>query len=572
MVEYYSYSVHIQRLLLIQQKIQHITLEAINLKKQQIPVLIIGGGLVGLSTALFLSHHNIDYRVIERHRGTSIHPKARGINTRSMELFRPFQIEEKIRVAGAGLNKGGGRLLHANTLLEADFSTMKNLIQKLEAENVQLSPTIGSFTTQDLMEPILLQAIQERQGDIQFNMELVSFTQDEIGVTALIQNRETGIRETIYAQYLIAADGANSRIRQALEIQMSGRGTLSYNMNMYFRANLNPYVEGHEFSICNINHPEANGTLVSINYDDDLWTFHVNFDPAKGESLSDFTDERCIQLIRTAVGNPELDVEIISVLPWEAAVKVADHFQVGRIFLVGDAAHLMPPTGGFGGNSGIADGHNLAWKLAAVLKGTASSGLLNTYEIERKAVSLFTTEQAGLIANTGQLNMVSKKEGKAPVVSNNHVIMRYQYRSSAVITEHSDPENNGILPYVDQLDGKPGTRAPHLWLEQNGQPISTIDLFNKNYVLLTDEDSTWTHTAQDVSAELNLPIDIFSIGQTGNLQDPENQWHKTYRISEGGAVLIRPDGFVAWRSGQVENTTEILLTVMKQLLSLEKNN
>lgn len=539
------------------------------MEKQQLPVLIVGGGLVGLSTALFLSHHDITYRVIERHRGTSIHPKARGINTRSMELFRPFQIEEQIRVAGAGLNKGGGLLLHANTLLEADFSTMKNLIQKLEEENDQLSPTIGSFTTQDLMEPILLQAIQERQGDVQFNMELVSFTQDEQGVTAIVQNRETGTRETVYAQYLIAADGANSRIRQALGIQMSGRGTLSYNMNMYFRANLKPYVEGHEFSICNINHSKATGTLVSINHNDDLWTFHVNFDPTKGESLSDFPDERCIQLIRTAVGDPKLDVEIISVLPWEAAVKVADHFQVGRIFLVGDAAHLMPPTGGFGGNSGIADGHNLAWKLAAVLKGTAAPELLNTYEIERKTVSHFTTEQAGLIANTGQLNMVSKKLSKAPVTSNNHVIMRYQYRSSAVIAEHTDSESN-LSPYVEQLDGKPGTRAPHLWLEQNGQPISTIDLFHKNYVLLADEHSTWAYAAQYVFGELNLPIDMFTIGQTGSLQDPENQWHKTYQVPAGGAVLIRPDGFVAWRSGQIENSTEILSSVIRQLLSFEK--
>lgn len=539
------------------------------MKKQQLPVLIVGGGLVGLSTALFLSHHDITYRVIERHRGTSIHPKARGINTRSMELFRPFRIEEQIRVAGAGLNKGGGRILHANTLLEADFSTMKNLIQKLEEENDQLSPTIGSFTTQDLMEPILLQAVQERKGDVQFNMELVSFTQDERGVTAIVQNRETGIRETVYAQYLITADGANSRIRQALGIQMSGRGTLSYNMNIYFRANLKPYVEGHEFSICNINHSKATGTLVSINHNDDLWTFHVNFDPTRGESLSDFPDERCIQLIRTAVGDPKLDVEIISVLPWETAVKVADHFQLGRIFLVGDAAHLMPPTGGFGGNSGIADGHNLAWKLAAVLKGTAAPELLNTYEIERKTVSHFTTEQAGLIANTGQLNMVSKKVSKAPVTSNNHVIMRYQYRSSAVIAEHTDSESN-LSPYVEQLDGKPGTRAPHLWLEQNGQPISTIDLFHKNYVLLADEHSTWAYAAQYVFGELNLPIDMFTIGQTGSLQDPENQWHKTYQVPAGGAVLIRPDGFVAWRSGQIENSTEILSSVIRQLLSLEK--
>ncbi|CAM3566707.1 FAD-dependent monooxygenase [Paenibacillus lupini] len=539
------------------------------MKKQKYPVLIVGGGLVGLSTALFLSHHNIAYCVIERHHGTSIHPKARGINTRSMELFRPFQIEEQIRTAGAALSKGGGGLLEANTLLEADFSTMKDLIQQLVAVNEQLSPTRGSFTTQDLMEPILLQAIQERQADVQFNRELVSFTQDEQGVTAVIQNRVTGIRETIHAQYLIAADGANSRIRQVLGIQMNGRGTLSYNMNLYFRANLKPYVEGREFSICNINHPEATGTLVSIN-NDNLWTFHVTFDPTKGESLSDFPNKRCIQLIRKAVGNPELDVEMISVLPWEAAVKVADQFQVGRTFLVGDAAHLMPPTGGFGGNSGIADGHNLAWKLAAVLKGMAAPELLSTYEIERKAVSHFTTEQAGLIANTGQLNMVSKKESKAPVTNNNHVIMRYQYRSSAVIAEHFDSESS-LSPYVEQLDGKPGTRAPHLWLERNGHPISTIDIFNKNFVLLADEYSTWIHTAQYVAADFNnLTIDIFTIGPTGSLQDPENRWHKIYRIPAGGAVLIRPDGFVAWRSGQVENSIETLSSVMKQLLSLEK--
>jgi 2-polyprenyl-6-methoxyphenol hydroxylase-like FAD-dependent oxidoreductase len=529
------------------------------MKEEQIPVLIVGGGLVGLTAALCLANHKIPYLLIERHAGTSIHPRANGMNVRTMEIFRELGVEKEIRVAGRVLEKSNGAI-QAEVLAGTDLSSLKRIApngHELEEITGQItediSPVKGCACSQDQSEPVLLKKAQQLGGNARFYTELISFEQTKTGVRALIRDRKTGQEETIYAKYMIAADGAKSRVRQALEIEFTEDGSFGHYINIYFQADLRKLVEGNEFIVCSITNPESPGGLLSVN-NKDRWCFHVAYHPEKGESLDDFPKERCMDLIRKAIGLPDLEVTILSILPWEAASRIANHYQVERVFLAGDAAHVMPPKGASGANTGIQDAHNLAWKLAAVLRDEANRDLLTTYEPERKPVAKFATNQS--VMN------LSNSEGR---VHSLIPAIGYLYQSDAIVSE----ENREIRLDELRLDGVPGKRAPHVWCNYQGKRISTIDLLGKNFVLFTSE-KDWLHAASDVSLHLKVPIQTYQISTGGDLVDIDNNLQKAYGIANEGAVLIRPDGFVAWRTkAKRENKAEILAEVLRQILHKE---
>ncbi|GHP01008.1 FAD-binding monooxygenase [Reticulibacter mediterranei] len=526
-----------------------------------IPVLIIGGGPVGLSTALFLAQQGTPSLVIERHPGTSIHPRARGINIRTMELFRQLGMDDAIREAGTALvnNK---YFLVVETLAGAELSRFERFTLGGEEQLLtpQVSPAQSCLCAQDELEPILVQAVRKRGGTVRFGCELVSFERDDDGVTAQIKERTTGRVQTIRADYLVAADGAHSTIRQRLHIPTTGRGILAHEINIYFRADLRALTQDRPFIVCYVKNPSIQGVLLSVN-NTDRWLLNAPYSPEQGESPADFTPERCQELVRLAVGLPDLVPEILGILPWEAAVRVAKRYQQQRIFLVGDAAHVMPPSGAFGMNTGIHDAHNLAWKLAAVLNGQASPVLLTTYEDERRPVAQLTTEQAGLrLAGNISIDGPGKIEG---LIDDACIILGYQYRSSAII-----PEKLSTPPVVTlDLHGQPGTRAPHLWVERQGQRISLLDLFTTRFVLLIGPDGlTWYESASHLAAH-GLPIDAYRVGPGGDLHELEGNWPDVYGVSAEGAVLIRPDGFVAWRAYNLsENAQQSLETLLLHLL------
>jgi hypothetical protein len=231
-------------------------------------------------------------------------------------------------------------------------------------------------------------------------------------------------------------------------------------------------------------------------------------------------------------------VTIDGVARWRATSDVARRFQEGRVFLAGDAAHLMPPNGGFGGNTGIHDGHNLAWKLALVLKGVAGPRLLNTYEIERRPVGKFTVEQAYTRYVTRSATYLGAKDFQ-PLANDFNIELGYIYRSPAVISE-DEVERGSEDPRESQ--GRPGSRAPHLWIEKDGQRLSTLDLFGRGFVLLTAAGSSkWVEASRAAASQINgLEFDAQVI--------PSDEFAAAYGIGDSGAILIRPDGFVAWRA------------------------
>lgn len=258
----------------------------------------------------------------------------------------------------------------------------------------RFSPSSWCLCSQNDLEPELLTHATNLGGDLRFGTELLSFEADTEGVTAIVKSRETGEHTTIRADYLVAADGPRSPVREQLGIGQSGPGDLFHNVSITFRSHrLADVVGDRRFIVCYLTDENADGALLPVDNREN-WVFHAPWHPEQGETVEDFTDERCAAHIRRAIGDPDLDVEITGKAPWHAAQRVARSYRSGRVLLAGDSAHEMSPTGAFGSNTGIQDAHNLAWKLAAVLEGWAGEALLDTYDTERRPVAEATSARA----------------------------------------------------------------------------------------------------------------------------------------------------------------------------------
>ncbi|MGX1887529.1 FAD-dependent oxidoreductase [Streptomyces sp. NPDC055287] len=533
----------------------------------RVPVLVVGGSLVGLSTSLFLGRHGVRHMVVEKHSAISEHPRGRGINVRTMELYRCAGVEPRIRQAASVLAENNG-ILQASSLTGDD---QKWLVKDIDASGAlaRFSPTAWCLCSQNAVEPVLMSRTREGGADLRFSTELLSFYQDATGVTAVVKNRDTGEHSTIRADYLIAADGPRSPVREQLRIGQQGRGALFHNVSVTFRSRqLVDVVGDQRFIVCYLTRPGADGALLPVD-NQGTWVFHLPWHPEQEETLEDFTDERCVEHIRRAIGTPDLDIEITGKAPWHAAERIAERYSSGRVFLAGDAAHEMSPTGAFGSNTGIQDAHNLAWKLAAVLNGSAGCGLLETYESERLPVARATSERAS--ARSAE----HSHPGYAPPVSPGGsrqggilpVVMGYSYPSGAVLGV--DPERL-VVPEAMRLTGDPGTRAPHLWVNRSGQRISTLDLYERSFVLLSSEGTPWRAAANRVAEHLSVRLDAYEIGagpQASLTVEDGVDWAQMHGTTTEGALLVRPDGFVAWRTAAAEPNPESQLhEVMSMLL------
>lgn len=527
-------------------------------------VLIIGGGIVGLSTALFLSWRGISSLLVERHPGTAIHPRIPAVAQPTMELFRRVGIEEAIHQVEAPLSMSGNLLL-VESLVGQEFDVLQEDVDAFFTGDS--SPALGSAVAQDLLEPILRAHAERLGGDLRFGTELVAFEQDEEGITATIRERESGDTRAVRARFLVAADGGHSGIRQQAGIGQHGKSLWSA-VSIIFEADLMELFHKRHAVMCFIaNDNIANAALVpypGAAGRPDLYRLDVPYDPEE-ETLADYPESRCLSLIRAAVGIPDLAAQIKTVLSYEACELVADRFQQGRIFLVGDAARTQPPTGGLGGATGISEAYNLTWKLAAVLRGEAGEALLATYDAERRPQADYTAEQVAL------LSQQRETEGSAGITVDTFTLVTgYRYSAGAIVREAGD-EQLPLVKSLDQWKGQPGTHAPHLWLQREGKQISTRDLFGPHFVLLVGpQGQCWKDAIQKVEEALHLPLGIYQIGgETADLIDTGNSFCDTYGITSGGAVLVRPDGFIAWRCQTAkENEQEAEQALIQALRTL----
>ncbi|MFG3126427.1 FAD-dependent oxidoreductase [Streptomyces tendae] len=613
-------------------------------RTHRVPVLVVGGSLVGLSMSVFLGRLGVRHTLVERHAGTSIHPRGRGNNVRTMEIFRVAGTEPDIRRAAATLADNHG-ILQTPTLV-GDAGEW--LFKQIDPGNglARFSPSSWCLCSQNDLEPELLTHAVNLGGDLRFGTELLSFETDTEGVTAIVKSRETGEHTTIRADYLVAADGPRSPVREQLGIGQSGPGDLFHNVSITFRSRrLADVVGDRRFIVCYLTEENADGALLPVDNREN-WVFHAPWHPEQGETVEDFTDERCAAHIRRAIGDPDLDVEITGRAPWHAAQRVARSYRSGRVLLAGDSAHEMSPTGAFGSNTGIQDAHNLAWKLAAVLEGWAGEGLLDTYDMERRPVAEATSARAahrsvehshpgfapppvmggggpaggggpgraaaggpgglggpggapggasgaasggvrgpggpggpggapggpgGAPGGGGPGGAPGRGPGGGPQRGILNVALGYRYPRGAVVG--ADPATP-VVPEGLDLTGAPGSRAPHLWLRRGEERLSTLDLYEDSLVLLSDaaQPTGWHEAAAEVAAEMRVPLKPYRVGGTPGADlvpdDEETDWARAHGVTRGGAVLVRPDGFVAWRSpGPAPDPASMLRQVVGSVLA-----
>jgi 2-polyprenyl-6-methoxyphenol hydroxylase-like FAD-dependent oxidoreductase len=535
--------------------------------EQEVPVLVVGGSLVGLTTSVLLASHGVRHMVIERHRGTAIHPRAASFHQRTMEIFRSVGLQQAVEAAAEREFVQNGAIISVDALSGKELACFYRSFN----EGVEdLSPTSRLFITQVGLEPVLRERARELGADQHYATEMVSFEQDDAGVVAVLRPRDGGPERRVRAQYMVAADGAHSFVRGQLGIGMTGRGSFADCVTIYFKADLRALIGDRNLSVVYVNQPELLAFFrFSITGDAGFLAVFATFD--KDGTRSSHVDHpsaaRCAALVRAALGVPaEFPIAIDDVQPWNASAVTATAFRRGRVFLARDAAHLMPPTGGFGGNTGIADAHNLAWKLVMVLGEAAGPGLLDSYESERKPQCELIVEQA-YARYVKRVDPSLPATNLAPLFDDAAIELGSVYCSDAILEEQEQKRSaTALLEDPRKPSGSPGTRVPHIILRRNGAPVSTLDLSETGFVLLAGTGGRdWTEAGNALAAA-GVPLKVHRIAPDGDLADPDGRFEKTVGVGAQGALLLRPDGVIGWRTrGRHADPRARLDEVMRRL-------
>lgn len=561
-------------------------------------VLIVGGGLTGLSAAVFLAWRGVPTVLVERHAGSSPHPRAIGFTTRTLEMFRAVGLGAKIPQLPAG--HGRPRRVAVESLAGRWAPEIAWTPDRDPAgpprPRADHSPCTGAALAQDRLEPILRDKAIELGADVRLSTELVSFCQDHRGVQAVVRTPD-GAESSVRADYAIAADGHRSPIREALGIGRSGHGFMRVIRSVMFRADLDQYLESG-ISQFELDQPGLKGMLTT--YRDGRWLL-MTFDDDK-----EHDDAALRVIVRRAIGRDDVEIELITTGRWELSALIADRFSAGRIFLIGDAAHTLPPArGGYGANTGIEDAFNVAWKLAAVTKGPSTPELLETYDAERRPIAWLRHDQ--IFARPDYAAVATEEEKRVAILDDDAMELGQLYRSKAVLGADAS------LPAArrpEQWGGQPGTRAPHLWVCARGEQRSTLDLLQRGWVLVT-EDERWCDAAARASKQLGIEVECLHVGGANEdgrtlvspptvgaqqrtldtpiaqiVAEPEGRavldanlptdaeklrsdFRRAFGIGPEGASLVRPDGYIAWRSvARPNDPAEALTSALRETARL----
>jgi 2-polyprenyl-6-methoxyphenol hydroxylase-like FAD-dependent oxidoreductase len=508
-----------------------------------------------------------------------------------MELFRQWGIVDDVRSKALPMERAQGfgwmTRLNGIELGRLMFGDEVDVGEPM----VEPGPEPPCFCPQPIYQEILTGAATRHPSvSVDYERDVETLDQDGVGVRLGVRHVDSDVAETIQASYVVAADGAASSTRARLGIRETGTGSFGHSINVFFRANLSPYVHDKPFMLFWIVNGETQGTLGAASRDQACWTY--NFDAQPGV---EYPDAALVNEIRLAAGVSDIDVEVLDVLRWDYEQAVSDRWRVGRVLLAGDAAHRFPPHGAFGMNSGVQDANNLAWKLIQVVRGPAGEGLLDTYEAERKPVaeqnSLVALANTRALAATGGHGM-SREEltaielpaegreareriGTAVSEQLSHLRSEGQqfgtiYESLAVVPDGTTPVESTVSDYRESAS--PGARAPHVWLRRpSGERLSTLDLWDDGFVLLTGaRGEDWLAAAPTVAKRTGFKLTSHRIGSGSELVADGRSWTETYGVSEGGAVLVRPDGHVGARFAQLpENPHACLQEAFQRILHID---
>ncbi len=535
-------------------------------------VLIVGGGPVGLAMAIFLARLGQRSIVLEKKlpRQSSA-PKAHVLNPRSLEICRAFGIDVQALQALAAHGPEGHCARFLDRLTGTEFGSLP-LDTPFDAARPCPSPTPLLNLAQPLFEGVLLRHAQSLpQIEIRRGHSFTGCTSGPDGVTVQIDAAERSYTE--FGTHLVAADGANSAVREFLGIALDGIPAIRPRVTIHFEADLRALVRDRPAVLYWILDPAAHGTFIC--YDPaSTWVYTPRTAPEAFDTADDM-HKHCRRLIHAALGTDQVRVEIRHVVPWMMAAQVAERYAQGRCFLVGDAAHRFPPTGGFGLNTGIQDAHNLAWKLAAVLEGRAGAALLASYEAERQPVARINTAQSVHNAQklTGLFELAADTLAHGPAQASGRAALGAEIETHR---EHFLSEGMQLgFTYGTPVQGAPdplhytpslapGARLPHAWFKASGLRRSTLDLVDLRRCTVL---ACGRHAAPWRTALAALPHYAFATLPPAAVF--ETDWLGAAVLRGGGAIVVRPDGHILRVLQRCDEQAPAMLRACLQALRFE---
>jgi putative polyketide hydroxylase len=511
----------------------------------KVPVLIVGGSLVGLSAAMFLASRGIDCLLVERHHGSSPHPRARGVTARTLEMFDTAGLRNLPEVPAT---IGGLRRVRTRSMVSTEAEeiawTPKGAVRPPAHPSAPASPHTGAAVAQDQLEPLIRQRALQLGAKLSLGTELVRFEDRADGLVAWLKDSQ-GKERTVRADYLIACDGNRSTVREKLGIERQGIGVIQVMRSVLFRAELEQYRLG--VGQWEIEQPGLEAFLAS--YGDGRWILMFRDDVERDEAAMHAA-------IHQAIGTP-VPVEVLTTGRWELTGLIAARFREGRVFLAGDSAHTLPPTrGGYGANTGIADAFNLAWKLAAVLSGQSKEALLDSYEEERRPIAWMRFQQT--FARPDYARYADEALRSTPLLDPIAIELGELYRSSVI--EGGDVDLP-LARHPEEWRGQPGTRAPHRDVTRDGSAMSTLDFYGAGWFLVSSS-PTWCEAAANLQKRTGIPVGAINLRAMLGQNDAALVEHDL-GIGARGASLVRPDGIIAWRSIEGSGSADSLERVMQ---------
>lgn len=564
-----------------------------------VPVMIVGAGPAGLTTALALARHGIQSQIITRYPNQAHSPRAHITNQRTLEIFRALRVIDAVMEEAVCIEE-----IPYNPFIlslagpEVVRATAWGAGLKDQERYRRASPYTPHNIHQHRLEPHLAAAVVDSGlADLRYNTEFLDFTEDPDGVYVRTRHRLTGEIRTVRASYLVGADGGRSSVREQAGLTLTGELDLTDFANVRVKADLRRYTEHRPgamyWTIAMTNFP----VWIMLNRWDEWlvsWVVNEDFDPADHDAIR--------TVIRRGIGDKSVPLEILDVATWKMNHAAAEQYSAGRVFCAGDAVHLHPPMNGLGSNTSVADGFNLAWKLAAVLTGKAGPRLLDTYSQERAPVGRQVVDRA--FQSAGEVLAVPTALGLTPAMSpeemwqkvleadlpgpegdaqraaiaeamqlmeynlNAHgVEVGYRYEAGALVRHPDDaadePQSTDLVYRASTV---PGEHLPHVWLERGRRQWSTLDLVGNGFALLTGRGGeAWMAAADRVQQQLGVGIAVRVIGAPGSFRDLLGEWAAVRGTDEDGGVLVRPDGHVAWRARTADAATE-LVQIMADIL------
>jgi 2,4-dichlorophenol 6-monooxygenase len=567
---------------------------------QRVPVLIVGGGGAGLTASMLFSTYGVESLLVSALPATSIMPKAHVLNQRAMEVFSDVGVADAIYARSTPAanmshtawyldvhgDEDAGRLIHKMESWDAGYT---------DPAWIAASPCRQANLPQIRLEPVLRARAEElNPGGVRFGNELLSLEQNADGLTAIVRDHARGVDYPVRADYVLGCDGGRT-VGRLVGVRLDGQRDIMRSVSIHMTADLSRWLRdddvlirwivhtryGAAFSVLVAMGPERWGTQ------SEEWVFHMNYPPDL-EPLFD-TDDKAVAVMRERLGLPDLDLKVHVVTRWRLEGLVAATTRVGRVFLLGDAAHRHPPTGGLGLNSAVHDAHNLCWKIANVLRGAAGETLLDTYHAERFPAFARNTQRSvenalnhvriidalgispSLAPDECRRNVrrlwqegpdgTAQREKVARVIASQSMEFKehnveYGFRAASAAVIPDGPDGTAEPAVVDDVrvyrpDTRPGSPLPHAWVERAGARVPLRQIAPPSaFTLLAGEDGhAWCEAAREVAAARGIELVAVRVGHAeGDWLDPRLAFLGVREFGRTGAILVRPDRVIAWRS------------------------